>query len=409
MGLGYIGLPTASLLATKGFDVLGVDVNTKTVDRINLGEIHIVEPGLDILVRSAVQSGQLTASLEPATADIYIIAVPTPLSADNRPELSYVEAATRAVAPFLTASSLVILESTSPIGTTEKIGRWLAELRPDLAAPSNEDSNPPGRNRFFLAHCPERVLPGRILEELVQNDRVVGGIDAESTARAHDFYRSFVAGEIVKTDARTAEMAKLTENAFRDVNIALANELSMLCERFGIDVWRLIDIANHHPRVQILKPGPGVGGHCIPIDPWFIIDSAGGDAPLLKAARGVNQTKTSRVVEDVQSKVEGLTDPVIACLGLSYKNDVDDLRESPSVEIALQLAASQAGTILAVEPNIVELPAKLDASGVKLVDLETAIAHADIIVALVKHREFLDVNHGALASKVVIDTCGLLR
>lgn len=409
VGLGYIGLPTASLLATKGYEVRGVDVNPRTVETINRGEIHIAEPDLDVLVRSAVLSGQLIAAAEPAAADVFILAVPTPLTADHRPDVSFVEAATRAVAPFLAPANLVILESTSPVGTTERIGRWLAELRPDLALPAAESGEaPPAPEQVCVAHCPERVLPGRILEELVQNDRVVGGIDAASTSRAHDFYRTFVGGEIVLADARTAEMTKLTENAYRDVNIAFANELSMLCEGFGIDVRKLIELANHHPRVDILQPGPGVGGHCIPIDPWFIIDSAGGEARLLRTAREVNLAKVLRVVERAKQSASKLKDPVIACLGLAYKNDVDDLRESPSVEIAGRLAEAGAGRIWAVEPNIDRLPPGLSERGVELVAFESALAGADLLVALVRHREFLAVDPATLAGRTVIDTCGLL-
>jgi len=407
IGLGYIGLPTASLLATKGFEVHGVDVNPRTVETINRAEIHIVEPDLDVLVRSAAQSGRLTASLDPAPADVFIIAVPTPLTADNRADLSHVEAATGTVAPYLAPSNLVILESTSPVGTTERLGRRLAQLRPDLTVAPGKPTDARRHEPVYVAHCPERVLPGKILEELVRNDRVVGGLGAASTARARDFYRSFVAGEIVETDARTAEMAKLTENAFRDVNIAFANELSMLCEKFGVDVWKLIEIANHHPRVNILRPGPGVGGHCIPIDPWFIVESAG-EAPLLRAAREVNRAKTRYVVQKVERLASQLEMPVIACLGLAYKNDVDDLRESPSMEVVRSLADSGVGRILAVEPHITRLPAELAEKGVELVDLETALVQAQLFVALVRHRQFLPIHRETLAAKIAVDACGLL-
>ena len=410
VGLGYIGLPTASVLATKGFEVLGVDVNPAAVEIINRGEIHIVEPALDILVRSAVQSGNLRASTEPAEADVFILAVPTPLTGDNRPDVSAVEAATRSIAPFLAPSNLVILESTSPIGTTEKVSALLAELRPDLSPLS-----PPGGESLedldsvFVAHCPERVLPGRILEELVNNDRVIGGVNAPSTAKAHAFYESFVGGRILLTDSRTAEMSKLAENAYRDVSIAFANELSMLCQKFGIDVLELIDLANHHPRVQILQPGPGVGGHCIPVDPWFIIDSADGEAPLLRTARAVNLAKTHSVVERIKQAASKLGRPVIACLGLAYKNDVDDLRESPAVDIASRLAEEGAGRIWAVEPHIEQLPARLETRGVELVDLPTALERADLLVALVRHQQFLAIRPEDLDGKSLIDVCGLLR
>ena len=410
VGLGYIGLPTASILATKGFEVLGVDVNRETVETINGGDIHIVEPDLDVLVRSAVQSGNLRAATEPQRADVFILAVPTPLTDDNRPDISAVEAGTRSIAPWLEPSNLVILESTSPVGTTEKVSDWLSELRPDLRLPewgAGEDAADP--DAVLVAHCPERVLPGRILEELVNNDRVIGGVDGASTARARAFYDKFVGGRILLTDSRTAEMSKLAENAYRDVNIAFANELSLLCDQFGIDVRELIDLANHHPRVQILSPGPGVGGHCIPIDPWFIIDSAKDKAPLLRAAREVNVAKLQHVVERVREVASTMSRPVIACLGLAYKNDVDDLRESPAVEIADRLATDGAATVWAVEPHIEALPERLEELGVRLVDLPKALDEADLVVALVRHRDFQAIRPEQLWDKAVIDTCGLFR
>ncbi|MCP4654239.1 MAG: UDP-N-acetyl-D-mannosamine dehydrogenase [bacterium] len=412
VGLGYIGLPTASLLATKGFEVHGVDVDAQLVGTINRGEIPNVEPELDVLVRSAVLSGRLRAFQEPAPADGFILAVPTPIAAGQRPDVSHVEAATRAVAPHLVPGNLVILESTSPVGTTEKIAEQLRRLRPELLIPPRGDAGKASdQEPIYLAYCPERVLPGQILKELIDNDRIVGGIDPASTVKACAFYERFVAGRILPTDARTAEMCKLTENACRDVAIAFANELSMVCDRLQIDVWELIELANHHPRVDILQPGPGVGGHCIAIDPWFIIDAATSEARLLRCAREVNDHKPLAVVSQVKRRARRLRHPTIACLGLTYKPDVDDLRESPSCEIVRHLAADGAGEVLAVEPHIAELPSELEALGVRLVDLATALERAELVVVLVKHRAFLDIRPETLRGKgrIVIDVCGLLH
>lgn len=411
VGLGYIGLPTASLLATKGFEVHGVDVNPKAVDTINAGKIHIKEPDLDVLVKSAVQSGRLKASLEPAAADVFILAVPTPFKDGHVPDITYVEAATRSIAPYLAPGNLVILESTSPVRTTEQVAEWIRELRPDLDVPglsSAEGGSVDGGN-VFIAHCPERVLPGQILKELVENDRIVGGINPASTEVAKQFYQRFVSGAVLTTDSRTAELAKLVENTYRDVNIAFANELSLICERLSIDVWQLIELANHHPRVNILKPGPGVGGHCIAVDPWFIVDAVPEEARLIRTAREVNDAKPEHVVQKVEEKAARFKSPTIACLGLAYKADVDDLRESPSVEIAQHLAVSGAGQILAVEPHIDELPKKLAASGVRLVSLAEALNDSDIIVGLVDHSVFLGVSPKELREKIVIDTRGMWK
>ncbi|WP_018176942.1 UDP-N-acetyl-D-mannosamine dehydrogenase [Thioalkalivibrio sp. AKL8] len=398
LGLGYIGLPTASLLATRGFKVHGVDVRPEVVETINEGNIHIVEPELDVLVRSAVHSGQLRASTDPVAADVFLIAVPTPFMDGKQPDLSYVEAATRALAEMLEPGNLVILESTSPVGTTERVAEWIAETRPDLG---------PGAVR--VAHCPERVLPGRIIQELVENDRVVGGLDQTSTEEAAAFYREFVSGEVLLTTARTAEMAKLTENTFRDVNIALANELSLICDRLEIDVWRLIELANRHPRVNVLQPGPGVGGHCIAVDPWFIVDAAPEQARLIRMAREVNDSKPEHVVEQVVERASRLKEPVIACLGLAYKPDVDDLRESPALQIVERLAAQSPGKLLAVEPYIEALPAGLQEQGVVGTSLDEALQLADIIVALVPHRPFRSVPAARIQGKMIVDACGLLR
>jgi UDP-N-acetyl-D-mannosaminuronic acid dehydrogenase len=394
LGLGYVGLPTASLLANHGFQVQGVDVNSLIVNTINSGNIHIYEPDLDVLVRAAVHSGNLRASLKPQTADVFILAVPTPFEGEYKPNISYVEAATKSIAPHLTSESLIILESTSPVGTTEKIRDWIKVLRPELT-------------EVYIAHCPERVLPGKVLKELVENDRIIGGIDPESTKRAIAFYKKFVTGEILATDARTAELAKLTENAFRDVNIAFANELSLICDRLNINVWELIQLANRHPRVNILKPGPGVGGHCIAIDPWFIVDSAPEQTRLIRTAREVNDSKPRSIVEQVQKIAKTLDKPTIACLGLSYKANIDDLRESPSIEITHQLAQAKVGYILVVEPHIKSLPQSLENHGIDLVPLEVAIDKANIILLLVDHHDFLTVSLHQLQGKKIVDTRGI--
>ncbi len=396
VGLGYIGLPTASLLATKGFEVHGVDINPDIIDIINAGEIHIREPELDILVRSAVQSGNLRASLEPVAADLFILAVPTPFKDGHVPDLQYVENATRAVAPYLRPGNVLILESTSPVGTTRKIAEWLLEERNDLKA-----------GDVHIAHCPERVLPGQIIKELVTNDRIVGGIDDTSTEVAAEFYRAFVSGEVLTTSCETAELAKLTENTFRDVNIALANELSLICDRLNVNVWELIDLANHHPRVNVLQPGPGVGGHCIAVDPWFIVDSAPEQARLIRTAREVNDGKPDWVVQRVRSRAERIKDPVIACMGLSYKADIDDLRESPALSITARIVDLGIGSVLAVEPYIRSLPPSLARKNIRLVSQQEAVAEADIIVGLVDHKAFKRISAVDLAEKVVIDTRGI--
>jgi UDP-N-acetyl-D-mannosaminuronic acid dehydrogenase len=399
VGLGYVGLPTASLLANKGFHVRGVDVNPGIVETINRGEIHIHEPDLDVLVTSAVNSGNLTASLSPTSADVFILAVPTPFQDGYVPDISYIEAATQAIAPYLESGNLVILESTSPVGTTEAIGDWLRELRPDLEA-----------NAIYIAHCPERVLPGQILKELIINDRIVGGINPASTAKAAAFYQQFVTGEIVPTQARTAELSKLTENAFRDVNIAFANELSLICQRLQINVWELRELANRHPRVNILQPGPGVGGHCIAVDPWFIVHSAPEQARLIRTAREVNDSKPHHVVNQVKAATAEFQQAVIACLGLAYKANIDDLRESPAMAIVRELAREAVGHLLAVEPHIPSLPASLDSLGnIQLVELDMALQKADIIVLLVDHQAFKDIDREQLQEKTVIDTRGIWR
>lgn len=377
VGLGYIGLPTAALLASAGYDVLGVDVTPSVVETINRGDIHIVEPDLDAYVRSTVQSGKLRAALKPETSDVYLLCVPTPFKhadGDPQPDISYVEAAARSVAPLIKAGDLVILESTSPVGTTERVAEVLSELGVDVSS-------------INIAYCPERVLPGRIMVELVENARVIGGLTPGGASAVADFYRSFVRGAVLETDARTAEMCKLVENAYRDVNIAFANELSLLCAGLDVDVWSLIDLANRHPRVNILQPGVGVGGHCIAVDPWFIVAADPENARLIRTARQVNNGKTDWVVSDLLAAAadferEHGREPRVACLGLAFKPDIDDLRESPALDAALRLKAKGVD-VFAVEPNIrrhKQLPVS---------SLEEALEAADIVAVLVRHREFV--------------------
>lgn len=406
MGLGYIGLPTASMFATKGHQVVGVDINETTVNTINAGNIHIVEPDLDILVRSAVNSGNLKASLQPEEADTFILAVPTPFQNGERrddkiPDLTYVEAAAKAIAPFLKGGNLVVLESTSPVGTTERIRDIIAAERPDLFPPSPSPSCP---SSVFVAHCPERVLPGNILRELVDNDRIIGGINRISAEKALELYKTFCSGAILLTDSKTAELAKLVENSYRDVNIAFANELSLICDRLGINVWELIEIANRHPRVNILQPGPGVGGHCIAVDPWFVVSAAPEEAKLIRTARHVNDYKPHWVLEKVKAKAERFKSPVIGCLGLAFKANIDDLRESPALEITRELIASGVGRVMACEPN-----ANGGLNDFALYGLEDVLRESDILLVLVDHEEFKTIDREMLKEKVVIDTRGVWR
>ncbi len=393
VGLGYIGLPTASLLGTKGYEVLGVDVSRDVVDTINAGGVHIVEPGLDILLKSAVHSGNLRASLIPEKSDVFIIAVPTPFKgANHEPDMVYVEEATGAIIPYLQEGSLVVLESTSPVGTSDEI---IAPIIEGAGFKVGED--------VFVAHCPERVLPGRILIELVENDRIVGGVDPASTEKAVEFYSQFVSGEVIPTDSRTAELSKLCENSFRDVNIAFANELSMICDDNGIDVWELIELANRHPRVNILQPGPGVGGHCLAVDPWFIVDRAPDTARLIRTAREVNDSKPKWVLDKIVKAAKKLKSPVIGCLGVTYKPDVDDLRESPALEIVESLRSLNIGEILVTDAA---LPSS---SEIELTPLSDVLEKADIIVLLVNHAEYMNLSASMLKEKIVIDTRGVVR
>lgn len=407
VGLGYIGLPTAAIFADNGIEVVGVDVNARAVEIINQGRPHFGEPNLDALVRRVVEAGKLRATTVIEPADAFIIAVPTPLigegdGPDPGPDTSYIEAAARAVAPVLTAGNLVILESTSPVGTTERMAAIIAGLRPDLSFPQQKGE----LATIQIAHCPERVLPGRILEEVVNNARVIGGMTRKCAQRALSLYRIVVRGECRVTNARTAELAKLTENAYRDVNIAFANELSVICDRLRVNVWELIGLANLHPRVNILQPGPGVGGHCIAVDPWFIVATNPAETKLIRTARLINDAKPGYICGRVRERAAALKQPVIACLGLSYKKDVDDLRESPAVEIVRRLAEARVGELLVVEPHISTLPRELGKFGLPLCDFDDALERANLVLLLVDHMSFLQVDRDLLKDKFVIDTRG---
>lgn len=408
VGLGYVGLPTAAVLASRGLKVTGVDVNPDTVASINAGRPHIVEPDLDMVVMGAVASGHLSAMTEPVEADAFILAVPTPFTQDRQPDLSYLEAAAKSVAPVLKTGDLVVVESTVPVGATASVAAWLGDARPDLKMPSLE--SPDAAHDICVAHSPERVLPGRVLLELVRNDRVIGGIGTDCAQRTASLYRTVVEGEMHLTTAPTAELVKLSENAFRDVNIAFANELANVAEPLGIDVRDVVRLANHHPRVNILSPGPGVGGHCIAVDPWFIVASAPERTPLIRAARTVNDSRPDTIAEAVANLPQVVSGKPVACLGLSYKADIDDLRESPSVEVVKRLRTLIPNTLLIVEPHTKSLPASLrDLAGVQLVDLSSALADAGSAVLLTDHRVFKDVDRNKLAGLDIVDTRGAWR
>src|SRR5690554_1620443 len=409
--LGYIGLPTAAVFASRKKKVIGVDVSVGAVALINQGEVHIVEPDLDMLVHAAVSAGYLRATTEPEPADAFLIAVPTPFKDGHVPDLSYIEAASKAVAKVLAPGNLVVLESTSPVGTTELMAGWMAEVRPDLRFPQ---AGGEGAD-IYIAHCPERVLPGHVLRELVHNDRVIGGMTPCCSEAATELYRTFVEGECIVTTARTAEMCKLTENSFRDLNIAFANELSIICDKQGIDVWELIRLANRHPRVNILQPGPGVGGHCIAVDPWFIVSQNPDESRLIRTAREVNDGKPGWVVRRVEQLVDELVsvdgrrldDVRIGCFGLAFKADIDDLRESPALSITLDIARKFPGQVFSVEPHIKKLPAALEQQGVELTSDDVALT-ADVLVFLVDHKEWKGKQFVFESHQKVLDTRGIV-
>ncbi|ANI85102.1 UDP-N-acetyl-D-mannosamine dehydrogenase [Kosakonia oryzae] len=412
IGLGYIGLPTAAAFASRHKQVVGIDINSHAVDTINRGEIHIVEPELSSVVKAAVDGGYLRASTTPVAADAYLIAVPTPFKGEHEPDMTYVEAAAKSIAPVLTKGALVILESTSPVGATEQMADWLAAARPDLTFPQQAGE----AADVNIAYCPERVLPGQVMVELIKNDRVIGGMTPVCSARASELYKIFLEGECVVTNSRTAEMCKLTENSFRDVNIAFANELSLICAEQGINVWELIRLANRHPRVNILQPGPGVGGHCIAVDPWFIVAQNPQQARLIRTAREVNDYKPHWVLNQVKATVadcltasgKRASEIKIACFGLAFKPNIDDLRESPAMEIASDIAQWHSGETLVVEPNIHQLPAALS-NHASLVNTADALAQADVLVLLVDHNEFKGVESSRITQRYIVDTKGVWR
>lgn len=411
IGLGYIGLPTAAVFASKGKKVVGVDINARAVETINRGAIHIVEPDLDQVVHAAVTRGDLRATTQPEAADAFLIAVPTPFKDEHQPDLRFVKAAAESIAPVLKKGDLVILESTSPVGSTEQMADWLAAARPDLRFPQHGDTPD-----IFVAYCPERVLPGQVMVELINNDRVIGGMTPACSARASELYRLFLKGECVETNARTAEMCKLTENSFRDVNIAFANELSLICADQGINVWELIALANRHPRVNILQPGPGVGGHCIAVDPWFIVAQNPELARLIRTAREVNDAKPQWVLDQVKTALadcltqtgKRASDITIACFGLAFKPNIDDLRESPAVGVAQKIAEWHSGTTWVVEPHIEQLADAL-ADKAMLVSAGQALEQADILVMLVDHRAFRAIDATEVQQNWIVDTKGVWR
>jgi len=408
VGLGYVGLPTAALLASRGMRVLGIDIDPHVAEGVNNGRIHIEEADLDAIVQVAVGKGLLLAATKPGPADVFMIAVPTPFH-DGKPDTSYVERAARMIAPVLRAGNLVILESTSPVGTTESVCRLLAQARPDLKFPFTDSDE----LQVSIAYCPERILPGKVLHELVNNDRVIGGLTERCTKRAIAFYQLFCEGECLPTTARTAELCKLMENAFRDVNIAFANELSLICDRFGINVWELVRLANRHPRVNILDPGPGVGGHCVAVDPWFIVSSAPEQARLIRTAREVNDSMPHNVLKKIRAfavelNSNGLLRPGIACLGLTFKPDVNDIRESPALAISEEITRWGDCDVFVAEPYLKELPGDLAGKNhVIMTSASEAIARAGIVALLVNHRQFSYIERASLAGKKIVDTRGV--
>lgn len=412
IGLGYIGLPTAAAFASHQKNVVGVDINQHAVDTINRGAIHIVEPDLDLLVKRAVEDGFLRAVTTPEPADAFLIAVPTPFKGDHLPDMKFVESAALSLAPVLKKGDLIILESTSPVGATEKMAALLAEVRTDLTFPQQAGE----QADINIAYCPERVLPGQVMVELIKNDRVIGGMTALCSQRASELYNIFLKGECVVTNSRTAEMCKLTENSFRDVNIAFANELSLICDAQGINVWELIGLANRHPRVNILQPGPGVGGHCIAVDPWFIVAQNPELARIIRTAREVNDSKPHWVVDRVKAALadcltttgKRAADVKIACFGLAFKQNIDDLRESPAVEVTHLIADWHAGETWAVEPNVHQLPDSLGEK-VTLHTLDDALKNADLLVMLVDHASFKAIPAAQIQQSWIVDTKGVWR
>ncbi|BBB30257.1 UDP-N-acetyl-D-mannosamine dehydrogenase [Neptunomonas japonica] len=407
IGLGYIGLPTAAMFASRKKKVIGVDINSVAVDTINQGQIHIIEPELDMVVHAAVTEGYLKATTKPEPADAFLIAVPTPFKNNHEPDLSYIEAASKAIAPVLVKGNLIILESTSPVGATEKMAGWLANERPDLSFPGEAGES----SDIRVAHCPERVLPGHVMRELIENDRIIGGMTPKCTAVSVELYKIFVEGECVTTDTRTAEMAKLTENSFRDVNIAFANELSVICDKLDINVWELIRLSNRHPRVDILQPGAGVGGHCIAVDPWFIVNSNPEEAKLIGMAREVNDSKPGWVISKVKEAAGKLVQSgkkedniTLAVFGVAFKPDIDDLRESPALSIAQQLHDQFKGNLMVVEPNIEVLPDSL--INATHTTKSNAVVEADVVVMLVAHKEFKEMKVSTIQAEV-IDAVGV--
>lgn len=405
VGLGYIGLPTAATLASRGIEVVGVDINPCVVAAVNAGQPYFPEPDLDMLLRAATTLGKLRATARPEPADAFVIAVPTPFNDDRSPNLGYVDAAADAIAPLLASGNVVILELTSPVGTTARLAKRLAGLRADLRFPPAHHTEPLD---VHVAHCPERVLPGRMVRELIENDRIIGGMTEACAEHAEAVYRVFLQGKPFRTNAPTAELVKLVENAYRDVNIAFANELSLICDQLGLNVWQVIELANRHPRVAILQPGAGVGGHCIAVDPWFIISSAPERSRLIRTAREVNDAKPGFVAAQIRERAERFKHPVVACLGLTYKPDVDDLRESPAVAIVAQLARGGPERILVADPNLRALPRELaEFSNVALCETIAAVRQADIVAILVAHSPFRRIPQEELLRRVVIDATGL--
>ena len=403
LGLGYIGLPTAAVIARSGCRVVGVDVNRNVVETINRGEIHIEEVDLDGLVQGVVARKMLRASLCVEPSDVFVIAVPTPFDDNHAPDISYVLDAATSIAAVLKTGDTVILESTSPVGTTEKVRDMISKLRPDLMVPGVAK----GTADISIAYCPERVLPGRILEELTNNDRSIGGITPRCARKALTFYKRFVRGECITTDARSAEMTKLVENAFRDVNIAFANELSIIADHMELDVWEVIRLANRHPRVNILHPGPGVGGHCIAVDPWFIVHSAPDQSPLIRTARTVNDGKVDHVIARATEMIAGNPSLKVGCMGLAFKANIDDFRESPALKVAEQLARSFGNNIHIIEPYASSLPKEFDGTGAQLIDIDTALLECDILITLVDHDAFKAIPLAERADKIVYDVRGI--